>query len=65
LWFESEIKDLRVWIFAKEGNMVSVFSTTNKAAEFCGISPVDLGRHLKSGKLWNNKYYFSKTNSLI
>jgi len=64
LRFEAELKDVRVWIFDKQHNYVGVFTTANKAAEFCDTSHTVLSRYLKSGKLWKDKYYFSRTNYL-
>jgi group I intron endonuclease len=63
-YFKVELKDVRVWIYDKQHNIVDVFPTANKAAKFCGTSHTVLGRYLKSGKLWKDKYYFSKNNSL-
>lgn len=51
LRFEGELIDLRVWVLDKEGNIMNEFSTTNKAANFCGIYHTILHRYLKSGKL--------------
>lgn len=65
LRFEAEFKDLRVWVFDKECCIVDVFTTANKAANFCGIQHTILHRHLIFGKLLNNKYYFSITNSCM
>jgi len=65
LRFEGELKDVRVWVFDKERNIIGVFSTANKAAEFCNMYHVVLHRYLKSGKLWNNKYYFSRTDYCV
>jgi hypothetical protein len=65
LRFEAELKDVRVWVFNKERDMIGVFPTANKAGEFCGTSPVALGRYLKSGKLWKDKYYFLRTSHLV
>lgn len=65
LRFEAELKDVRVWVFNKERDMIGIFPTANKAAEFCGTSHVAVGRYLKSGKLWKDKYYFSRTSCLV
>jgi hypothetical protein len=51
LRFESELKDIRVWVFDKQRNFVDMFSTANKAAKFCNMYHVVLHRYLKSGKL--------------
>lgn len=65
LRFEAEFKDLRVWVFDKECNIIDVFPTANKAANFCEIQHTILHRHLRSRKLWKNKYYFSRTNTCL
>jgi group I intron endonuclease len=56
--FEIELKDLRVKVLDKQYNTIVVFTTVNKASEYCGIPHTCLGRYLKSGKLWKDKYYF-------
>lgn len=58
LRFEAELKDLRVWVFDKQRNIIDVFPTANKAANFCGIHHSILHRYLKSGKLLKNKKNF-------
>jgi hypothetical protein len=66
LRFEGDVKDVRVWVYEKKKwSIIDVFSTENKAAEFCGIYHTVLHRYLKSGKLFNNKYYFKRTNSPV
>lgn len=62
LRFEGEVKDVRVWVYDKKCSIIDVFSTANKADEFCGIYHTVLYRYLKSGKLFNNKYYFKRTS---
>lgn len=62
LRFEGEVKDVRVWVYDKKWTIIGVFSTANKAAEFCGIYHTVLHCYLKSGKLFNNKYYFKRTS---
>jgi len=51
LRFEAEFKDVRVLVYNKQHDIIGVFSTANKAAEFCGIYHTVLHRYLKSGKL--------------
>ena len=64
LRFEGEVKDVRVWVFDKQLNTIGVFSNAQKAAEFCDTNHTAMRRYLKSGKLWKDKYYFSRTNSI-
>lgn len=63
--FEGDVKDVRVWVYDKKCSIIGVFFTENKAAEFCGIYHTVLHRYLNSGKLFNNKYYFKRTNSPV
>lgn len=63
-YFKPELKDVSVSIYDKEYNIVYISTTANKAAKFCGRSHTALGRYLKSGKFWKDKYYFSINNSL-
>jgi len=63
--FEAKFKYVRVWVFDKQRSIINIFSAANKAVKFCGISNVTLSHYLKSGKLFKNKYYFSRTSSLL
>jgi hypothetical protein len=47
LRFEGEVKDVRVWVYDKKWSIIGVFSTANKAAEFCAIYQTVLHRYLK------------------
>jgi len=63
--FLAELKDVRVWVFNKEYKIVHVFTNAHKAALYCNTNHTTLGRYLKSGKLWKNKFYFSRKEKLI
>jgi hypothetical protein len=65
LRFIAELKDVRVWVFDKERRIVDVFLNAQKAAKFCNTNHTVLHRYLKSGKLWKDKYYFSREARLI
>jgi hypothetical protein len=62
--FIAQFKDVRVWVFDKEKTIIAVFSNVQKAAEFCQTNHTALHRYLKSGKLWKDKYYFSRDNKI-
>jgi hypothetical protein len=49
--FEFKLIDVRVRIYDKQHNVVDVFLTANKAAQFCGVYHTTLARYIKSGKL--------------
>jgi hypothetical protein len=49
-----------VWILDKEKKKIAAFLNAQKAAEFCKTNHTALHRYLKSGKLWKDKYYFSR-----
>jgi hypothetical protein len=63
LRFLAELKDVRVWVFDKERVIVGVFSNVQKAAKFCNTNYTALRRYLKPGKLWKDKYYFSRSRA--
>jgi hypothetical protein len=65
LRFLAELKDVRVWVFDKERIIVGVFTNAQKAIKFCNTNHTALRRYLKSGKLWKDKYYFSREARLI
>jgi len=65
LRFVAELKDVRIWVFDKERRLAGVFSNAQKAAKFCNTNHTALSRYLKSGKLWKNKYYFSRESGVV
>ena len=65
LQFKTELKDVMIWVLDKQYKTIAVFPTAKAAVEFCGTSHVNIGRYLKSKKLWKNKYYFSRTSYFI
>ena len=60
LRFLAELKDVRVWVFDKEHRIVSILPNAQKTAKFCNTNHTAIRRFLKSGKLWKDKYYFSR-----
>lgn len=46
-----------VFIYDLNGNLVNQFINSVQAAEWLGIHKSTVGRYIKSGKVWNNKYY--------
>jgi hypothetical protein len=50
LRFESEIKDVKVWVLDKQYNILGVFSNALKLLNFV-LQILHMCRYLKSGKL--------------
>lgn len=50
-----------VFIFDLEGNLVNQFINSVQAGEWLGIHKGTVGRYIKSGKVWNNKYYIKSS----
>jgi group I intron endonuclease len=46
-----------VAIFDKNNNMVKVFANNVEVAKFLNFNKITVGRYIKSGKLWLDKYY--------
>lgn len=56
-------KNITVIIYTRENIYVREFSSIKDTAKFVELSPTSVSKYIKSGKLWNNKYYFKlKTN---
>lgn len=59
-------KSITVSIYNKNYELVKKFNRIKIAAEFVGLSPSTVSGYIKTGKLWNNKYYFKlKTNTIL
>lgn len=57
-------KSITVSIHNKNDELVKEFNRIKIAAKFVGLSPSTVSGYIKTGKLWNNKYYFKlKTNT--
>lgn len=61
LRFEYELKDARIWIYNSDYKFVKLLDTANKAAIWANTLHTTVARHIKSGKIFKNKFYFSRT----
>lgn len=55
--FKFEPKDFRVWVYDSNKKLVKVFNN-KEASKECNITNTSLHSYIKSGKHWQNKYYF-------
>jgi hypothetical protein len=60
--YKFDVKDLRVWVYNYNDKLVKFFNNAKKASAGCSIPPATLSNYIKSGKLYNNKYYFYNIN---
>lgn len=59
-------KNITVSIFSNTNQLIQEFIRIRAAAEFVGLSPSSVSGYIKSGRLWNNRYYFKlKTNTIL
>jgi len=57
------VKDTRVWIYDLNRKLIKILGNVKKASEWGNIPSTTLSRYIKSGKLYNNRYYFYDVNS--
>ena len=58
--FEFKINDIRVWVYDQDKKLVKVFKNTKETSEWYNMSRNVLCTYIRSGKLYNNKFYFYK-----
>nr|YP_010303548.1 GIY endonuclease [Purpureocillium takamizusanense]UNI92577.1 GIY endonuclease [Purpureocillium takamizusanense] len=59
-------KDITVSIYDVNNILIREFNRIKTAAEFVGLSASSVSGYIKSGKLWNKKYYFKlKVNTIL
>lgn len=59
-------KNITVSIYNTNNELIKEFNRIKIAAEFVGLSATSVSGYIKSGKLWNNLYYFKlKINSIL
>lgn len=59
-------KNITVSIYDINNLLVKEFSRIKTAAEFVNLSPSTVSGYIKSGKLWNQKYYFKlRANTIL
>lgn len=56
--YKFEAKDLRVWVYNSNNNLINVLNNMTKASLLYKILPTTMYRYIKSGKLYKNLYYF-------
>lgn len=56
--FKFELKDFRVWVYDCNKKLVKVFNNNKETSKGCDIPNTTLYNYIKSGKLYNNKFYF-------
>jgi hypothetical protein len=61
--FKYELKDLRVWIYDSNNNLLMISNNAKKAAEWCNIPSSTMDDYIKSSNLYKNKYYFYNIKS--
>lgn len=59
--YKFEIKDTKVWVYDCNKNLIKIFDNISKVSELFNIPRTTLYRYIKSGKLYENTYYFHKT----
>ena len=60
--YKFEINDARICVSDSNKNFINLFNSINKVSESFNIPPTTLSRYLKSGKLYEDTFYFSRTN---
>jgi hypothetical protein len=58
--FKFEPKDFRVWVYDCNHKYIKTLVSIKKASEAFNIPYPTLCGYIKSGKLYNNKFYFYK-----
>jgi endonuclease III-like uncharacterized protein len=56
--FKYELKDLRVWIYDSNNNLLMISGNAKKAAEWCNIPTSTMDDYIKSSNFYKNKFYF-------
>jgi group I intron endonuclease len=56
--FKFEPKDFRVWVYDCNKKLVNIFNNNKETSKWCYIPRTTLHNYIKSGKLYDNKFYF-------
>lgn len=56
-------KDIRIWAYNFNKELIEVLYNTKETSKRYNIARSTLNTYIKSGKLYNNKFYFYKINS--
>lgn len=57
-------KEIKVIIYTAEYKPLKEFNSIREAANYVELSPSSVSKYIKSGRLWNNMYYF-KLNTIM
>jgi len=61
--FEFEVKDIRIWVYNLNKELVKILDNSNETSKCYNIARSTLNTYIRSGKLYNNKFYFYKISS--
>jgi group I intron endonuclease len=56
--YKFEVKDIRVWVYDSNKELIKILNNAKKVSKWCNIPPATLSNYIKSGKLYKNKIYF-------
>lgn len=59
--YKFEVKDTRIWVYDCNKNLINIYNSISKVSESFNIPPTTLSRYIKSGKLYENTFYFQNT----
>lgn len=60
--YKFETNDTRIQVYDSNKKLINIFNSTSKVIELFNIPRTTLSRYIKLGKLYENTFYFSKTN---
>jgi len=60
--YKFENNDSRIQVYDSNKKLINIFNSTSKVIELFNIPRTTLSRYIKLGKLYENTFYFSKTN---
>lgn len=61
--YKFEVKDLRVWIYDNNYNLINIMDNIKKTSIWLRIPKSTISDYIKSGKLYKSKYFFYNVNS--
>jgi hypothetical protein len=61
--YKFKVKDLRVWAYDSNHNLVKTLNNAKKASEWFNIPSSTMNYYIKSSKLYKNKFYFYNLKS--
>jgi group I intron endonuclease len=63
--YKFEVKDLRVWVCNENNKLIKILDNAKKTSIWSNVPESTISCYIKSGKLYNNKYYFYNINSKV